>query len=313
MLAYLLNLAVLLGIAVILAWSLNVLIGYAGIFSVMHAAFYGVGAYVAAQFALHVSSDFLLATLVAMAVTGTLAFLVAVPVLRVREEYFVVAAIGFQMVASTLFITWEGATGGMGGLTGIPPATLFGYQLISPFAYLALTLACTLGCALVLLALVHSPFGRALKTLRDDETAAVALGKHPVMLRLIATTIGGAMAAIGGSLYAFYVSFVNPESFTLDYSILLMTMVIIGGAGTLLGPVLGAVFITVFPALLNFLQVPSNVLGPVQQIVYGMMIVLLMLFMPEGLVSVGKIVRARTRAPKHRRGDEQTALPGRSA
>jgi branched-chain amino acid transport system permease protein len=296
MLAYLLNLAILLGIGVILAWSLNVLIGYAGIFSVMHAVFYGVGAYVAAQFALHVSSDFVLSTLVAMAVTGAFAFVVAVPVLRVREEYFVVAAIGFQMVASTVFITWESATGGMGGLTGIPPASVFGFQLISPSAYLVLTLVCTLGCVLALLALVHSPFGRALKTLRDDETAAVALGKHPVKLRLIATTIGGAMAAIGGSLYAFYVSFVNPESFTLDYSVLLMAMVIIGGAGSLLGPVLGAVFITVFPALLNFLQVPSSVLGPVQQIVYGMMIVLLMLFMPEGLVSAGKLLSRRGRA-----------------
>jgi branched-chain amino acid transport system permease protein len=293
MLAYLLNLAILLGIAVILAWSLNVLIGYAGIFSVMHAVFYGVGAYVAAQFALHVSADFILSTLAAMAVTGALAFLISLPVLRVREEYFVVAAIGFQMVASTVFITWEGATGGMGGLTGIPPAKVFGFELISPAAYLVLTLVCALICVLALLAVVRSPFGRALKALRDDETAAIALGKHPVKLRLIATTIGGAMAAIGGSLYAFYVSFVNPESFTLDYSVLLMAMVIIGGAGSLLGPVLGALFITVFPALLNFLQVPSSVLGPVQQIVYGMMIVLLMLFMPEGLVSAGKLLSRR--------------------
>ena len=189
----------------------------------------------------------------------------------------------------------KSATGGMGGLTGIPPARVLGVELISPAAYLALTLVCTLGCVLVLLALVRSPFGRALKALRDDETAAIALGKHPVMLRLIATTIGGAMAAIGGSLYAFYVSFVNPESFTLDYSVLLMAMVIIGGAGSLLGPGLGALFITVFPALLNFLQVPSSVLGPVQQIVYGMMIVLLMLFMPEGLVSAGKLLSRRGR------------------
>ena len=112
-------------------------------------------------------------------------------------------------------------------------------------------------------------------------------------MKKVAVALVILIVLVVGSLYAFYVSFVNPESFTLDYSVLLMAMVVIGGAGSLLGPVLGALFITVFPALLNFLQVPSSVLGPVQQIVYGMMIVLLMLFMPEGLVSAGKLLPRR--------------------
>jgi len=294
MISYIENIATMLSISMILAWSLNIMVGYAGIFSVMHAVFYGVGAYVGAQYAIHVSAEFIVVAAVAMPATAAVAFLLTVPVLRVREEYFVVAAVGYQMVATTVFITWQSGTGGMGGLAGIPPATFFGVMLIDPRAYLALSAGCAVLCILGLNLLLRSPFGRALKALRDDETAAIALGKRPIRLRLVATSIAGGLAGLAGVLYAFYVSYINPESFTLDYSVLLLAMVIIGGAGTLIGPALGAIFITVFPALLNFLEVPNSILGPLQQVIYGSVIVMLMLFMPDGLYSAGRLLRKGT-------------------
>lgn len=296
--AYLANMMVLLGIAVILASSLNLMVGYAGIFSVAHAVFYGVGAYTAAKVALGYSDSFLLATAAAMLVSGAVSFILAVPVLRVREEYFVVASIGFQIVASTIFVSWNSVTGGMGGLAGIPPARLLGWQLASPVDYMILTGICVVVVLAVLTLLVRSPFGRALKAFRDDEVAAVALGKDPLALRVAATTLSGALAAVAGSIYAFYISFVNPESFTLDYSVLVLAMVIIGGAGSLVGPVIGAVFITLFPALLNFLHIPNQYIGPVEQLIYGAAIVLLMVFWPSGLASVGRLLTGkRRRAP----------------
>ncbi|MES1924382.1 branched-chain amino acid ABC transporter permease [Salinisphaera sp. T31B1] len=290
MIAYLSNLMVLLGIAVILASSLNLMVGYAGIFSVAHAVFYGVGAYTAAKVALGMTDSFLIATAAAMLVTGAVSFILAVPVLRVREEYFVVASIGFQIVASTIFTSWTVVTGGMGGLAGIPPARILGWQLDGSVDMMVLTGVCVVLVVGLIAALVHSPFGRALKAFRDDETAAIALGKDPLVLRVAATTLSGALAAVAGSIYAFHVSFVNPESFTLDYSVLVLAMVIIGGAGSLAGPIVGAIFITVFPALLNFLHLPSQYVGPLEQLIYGAAIVLLMVFWPSGLANAWRLL-----------------------
>ena len=293
MVAYIANIVALLGIAIILASSLGLMVGYGGIFSVAHAVFYGVGAYAAANVALSYSDSFLLATLAAMLVSGAVAFLLAVPVLRVRGEYFVVASIGFQIVASTIFVNWRSVTGGMGGLAGIPAPHLFGWQITSPVDFALLSL---LGVAFVLIvvtALVRSPFGRTLQAFRDDEIAAIALGKDPLVLRVVVTTIAGALAGIAGSIYAFQISFVNPESFTLDYSVLLLAMVVIGGANSILGPIIGAIFITAFPALLTFLNIPNQYVGPMEQVIYGGAIVILMLFWPDGIVSIWKLARRR--------------------
>lgn len=295
MVAYAANMMVLLGIAIILASSLNLMVGYAGIFSITHAVFYGVGAYAAAHVALAYTDAFIPATLAAMLAGGLVSFILALPVLRVREEYFVVASIGFQIVASTIFVSWRGVTGGMGGLAGIPPARLLGWQLTTPIDYLILTALCVAFVLAIIAALVHSPFGRALRAFRDDEVAAIALGKSPLALRVAATTVSGALAAIAGSIYAFYISFVNPESFTLDYSVLLLAMVIIGGAGTMAGPVIGAIFITLFPALLTFLDIPSRIIGSMQQIIYGAAIVILMVFWPDGIASIWTRARRRRR------------------
>lgn len=296
MAAYVANLAVLLGIAIILASSLNLMVGLAGIFSISHAVFYGVGAYTAARIAMSYTSAFVPVAVAAMVAGGAISFFLAVPVLRVRKEYFVVASIGFQIVASTVFVSWRSVTGGMGGLSGIPPANLFGLRLTSAVDYLPLTAVCAALVVGVIAVFAHSPFGRALRAFRDDETAAVALGKNPIALRVFATTISGALAALAGAIYAFYISFVNPESFTLDYSVLLLAMVIIGGAGSIMGPVVGALFITLFPALLTFLRLPTGVIGPVQQLIYGCAIVVVMVFWPDGVSGLWSHARRSRRA-----------------
>ncbi len=293
MVAYIANIVALLGIAIILASSLGLMVGYGGIFSVAHAVFYGVGAYAAANVALSYSDSFLLATLAAMLVSGAVAFLLAVPVLRVRGEYFVVASIGFQIVASTIFVNWRSVTGGMGGLAGIPAPHLLGWHVTSPVDFALLSLLGVAFVLVVVIALVRSPFGRTLQAFRDDEIAAIALGKDPVVLRVVVTTISGALAGIAGSIYAFHISFVNPESFTLDYSVLLLAMVVIGGASSISGPIIGAIFITAFPALLTFLNIPNQYVGPMEQVIYGGAIVILMLFWPDGIVSIWKLAKRR--------------------
>jgi branched-chain amino acid transport system permease protein len=284
MIPYAESLLIFTSLAVILASSLNLMLGYGGMFSAAHAVFYGIGAYTASLLALHVNSSILLCVPAAMIAGGVAGALLAVPALRVKEEYFVVASLGFQVIASTVFNQWVAVTGGIGGLTGIPPASFMSIQVDSYGGYLVLALLCAAGVLIALKLLVRSEFGRALRALRDDEAALQALGRDPVRLRVATVVIAAMLAAIAGAIYAYFTSFVNPESFSLDESILIMVMVIIGGTGTLTGPVLGAVFITTFPALLSFVQIPSTILGPTQRVVYGAVITLLMIYEPEGLL-----------------------------
>ena len=282
--AYINNLAVLITINAILAVTLNFVLGYAGIFSMAHAVFFGIGAYATALVAVKLGAGFLLSTAIGMGLAALISLALALPALRVRGEYFVAASLGLQMLAITVFSEWKGVTGGIGGITNIPPARLPGFTIASPEQYLVLCLVCLLLVMLAVAVLVRSSFGRSLKAIRDDETAAWAFGKNVAVIKTIAVAVSSALAAVAGSLYAFYMSFVNVESFTLDTSVYLMAMVIIGGTATLLGPVVGTILILLLPAVLSYMPyLPQTEIGSIQQMVYGLAMVLLMIFRPGGL------------------------------
>jgi len=285
--AYLTNLAVLIGINAILAVTLNFVLGYAGIFSMAHAVFFGVGAYTATWVAIKLGGGLLLATGAGMAVAALISLALALPALRVRGEYFVAASLGLQMLAITVFSEWKAFTGGIGGITNIPPASLFGFQFTTPAQYLVLTLACLAAVIAIVRALVRGSFGRSLKAIRDNETAASTYGKNVAVIKTIAVAVSSSLAAVAGALYAFYMSFVNVESFVLDTSVLLIAMVVIGGVATLTGPIVGTLLILLLPAALSYLPgLPSTEIGSIQQIVYGAAMVLLMIFRPGGVWSL---------------------------
>jgi branched-chain amino acid transport system permease protein len=282
---YILNLLILVSISGILATSLNFIIGYAGIYSMAHAAFFGVAAYAGALVALHVSSSLLVTIPIAMAICAALSLVISLPSLRVRGDYFVVASLGLQMIAFTVFSEWKGVTGGIGGLTGIPVATLFGWRVASLESMFFVALACLALTTFAIYVLVHTSFGRSLKAIRDNEVAAASFGKNPVIIKTIAVAISTAFCGVAGVLYAFHISFVNPESFTVDESVFIMSMIIIGGAGTVFGPILGALIIHLLPAALTYLTfLPARDLASLQQIIYGAAMVLLMIYRPSGLI-----------------------------
>jgi len=285
MVGYIVNLLILVSISGILAGSLNFIIGYAGIYSMAHAAFFGIAAYAGALIALHVSTSLLVAIPVAMLLCALLSLVISLPSLRVRGEYFVVASLGLQMIAYTVFSEWKTVTGGLGGITGVPVATLFGYPLRSLESFLAVSLVCLAFVTLVIYLLARTSFGRSLKAIRDNEVAAATFGKNPVIIKTIAVAISSALCGIAGVLYAFHVSFVNPETFTVDQSVLIMAMIIIGGTGTVFGPILGALIIHLLPAGLTYLTfLPARELASLQQIIYGAAMVLLMVYRPSGLI-----------------------------
>ncbi len=285
MISYLVDLGQLVAIFGLLAASLNLLVGYAGLFSVAHAVFFGLGAYTAAHLALAVSPDLLLGVLAAALLSGAASLVFALPALRVRGEYLVIASLGLQMLGSTVFTEAQGLTGGYGGLAGIPAPSLFGWTLESREALLAAALAILILAQFVINRLMRGSFGRSLMAIRDSESAAESLGKNVALIKTLAVALGSGLAGAAGALFAFQESFVNVESFTLDQSVLILAMVIIGGAGTLAGPLAGAALLLLLPAALSFIpHLPPTEIGAVQQLIYGLAMTLLMIFRPAGLL-----------------------------
>ncbi|PRY99616.1 amino acid/amide ABC transporter membrane protein 2 (HAAT family) [Jezberella montanilacus] len=285
MIAYLQNIAVLFCVNGILALTLNFIMGYAGIYSLAHTIFFGIGAYTAAYLALNVTDSLLISMLVAFSLSALVSMALALPALRVRGEYFVAASLGLQVIGVTIFAEWKSVTGGLGGMIGIPRPRLFSYVFIDDTAFLILSVIVLLAVLGILSLLVRGSFGRSLMAIRDSESAAQAYGKHVNAVKTLSVAISSGLAAIAGVLYTFYMSFINVEGFTLETSILLMAMVIIGGTGTLLGPVAGAALLMTLPAALTYLPfLPPGELGAIQQIVYGAAMVVLMIFRPGGLV-----------------------------
>ncbi len=281
---YLLHILILIGIYVILAESLNLIVGYTGLLSIAHAAFYGVGAYVAALMALKFGSPFMINIICAMIIGGLLGGLVGIPSLRIRGHYFVIATFAFQVIAFSILNNWVSFTGGPMGLPGIPQPIILGWTISSHIEFLLLVGFFTILILWVCHRIVKSPFGRVLMAIREDEVFALAAGKNVAVYKVAVFVIGSGMAAIAGALYAHYISFIDPTSFTVMESIFIISIVIIGGAGSLWGPVVGTVVLVMLPEILRFVGLPSSVAANIRQILYGGLLVAFMMWRPQGLV-----------------------------
>lgn len=196
---YVLHILILVSIYVILAESLNLIVGYMGSLSIAHAAFYGVGAYVAALMALRVDSPFILNIVCAVIISGSLGGLVGIPSLRIKDHYFAISTFAFQVIVFSVLNNWASFTGGPMGLPGIPRPVILGWEVSSHLEFLLL--AGGLATLVVWLChrLVKSPFGRVLMTIREDEVFALAAGKKVAAFKVSAFVIGSGMAAIAGA------------------------------------------------------------------------------------------------------------------
>ena len=170
------------------------------------------------------------------------------------------------------------------GLPGIPGFTFFGMPLNSIISYLILVASFVLLTYVVIRRIVHSPFGRILRGIREDEIATLAMGKDVNRHKLQVFIIGAFFAGIAGSLYAHYITFIDPSSFTVMESIIILLMVVFGGMGSLVGSFLGAAVLVILPELLRFLGLPSAIAAPLRQMIYGLLLVILMVKRPQGLV-----------------------------
>ena len=280
---FLLSYIALAEIYVLLGLSTNLLVGIAGIFSVSQAAVFGVGAYVVAQSLITGTMGFVPAMAVASLVCITLNVLVTLPSLRVSGDYFVVTSFGIQLLATAVFVNWTAGTGGANGLPGIPPPDVFGYKLETNAQLAALTtVGAGLGC-LAFWLIMRAPFGRLLRAIREVELAVAAAGKGVLRAKVSAAALAGAFAGSAGGLYATFLSFIDPVSFDLDASILLLTMVVVGGARTLAGSIVGPFLLLALPQMLTFIDIPTTIAAATRQLMYGVLLIAFMLFRPQGL------------------------------
>lgn len=281
---YLLHILILIGIYVILSVSLNLIAGYVGLLSIAHAAFFGVGAYVAALLALKLNSPFLLNIFCAVIFSGILGALVGIPSLRIHDDYFVIATFAFQVITFSVMNNWVSFTGGPMGLPGIPQPIIFGWKINTHVDFLLLVIILCFITLWISHKIVRSPFGRALKAIREDEIFAQAIGKNVANYKVMIFVIGAGMASVAGVVYAYYITFIDPTSFTVMESIFIISIVIIGGAGNIWGSVLAAAVLVVLPEALRFLGMPNAIAANMRQIIYGALLVICMLFRPQGFI-----------------------------
>lgn len=308
---HILNIGLILSV---LGFSLNLLIGYTRLVSLAHGAFYGVGAYTAAIGAIKLGIRFPLTILLAIVVTGAFALLVAWPALRVRHEYLILLTIAVQFVVIGVLLAWTDVTGGASGLAGIPRPEILGRRFVSPPDFTPwLVLFTAVGFAVAYWA-GESPFGRVLRAIREDETAALAIGKNVTYHKVGVFGISGLMAGAAGSVFAHYQAFVSPRSFDLDASIFIIGIIVIGGAGNLVGTLVGATLLASIPELLRFLDFERQTVGVAQKFLFGVLLIMFMLFRPEGIIPEGfrfRKGRSRTEKSAHngegRPGDRRSA------
>ncbi len=279
-----LHILILVTIFTVLSASLDFLAGQTGLLSIAHAAFYGLGAYASALIVIRLGGSFLIGVAAGIAVAAAVSFVVSLPSLRLHDDYFVIATFGFQMILFSVFNNWMELTRGPLGIPGIPQPVIFGWHVNSHLDFLILATGFAIFAYFVVYRLASSPFGRVLHAIREDEVFAKAHGKNTLYFKIMAFAVSAALAAMAGSLYAHYITYIDPTSFTVMESILIISMVIIGGAGSLWGPLVGAVVLVTLPEALRFIGLPSAVAANLRQIIYGSLLVVMMMFRPRGLV-----------------------------
>jgi branched-chain amino acid transport system permease protein len=282
---YLLHLATVILLYAGLVASLNLLIGHAGILSFAHASFYGIGAYVTAMLTVYAGWDWLPAVAAAVVATAAIAFLIGVPTLQLGGDYFILALFGFQLIVVDVILNLDDVTNGPFGIRGIPRPSVNDYGLASGWPFLIGTAVVTGIVFLTVRRIVTSPLGGKLHAVRDDETVAAALGINVARTKIMIFTVAAALAAVIGAMTAFYFRFVEANAFNSELMILLLAMAFVGGTRSLWGAVAGPAILVLFPEIFRFIGPVGVDLAKVQQGLYGLLLVLLMLFRPQGLIS----------------------------
>jgi branched-chain amino acid transport system permease protein len=276
---------VLFVLTIVCIWAMmslsnNLVLGYTGLFSVGHVSYLAAGAYIAATLNIVLRMNYYLAILVAVAGTAIFALLSVLPLLRLGPFHFGLATLGLNVVVVQV-------------LRNVGPRSqaaegLFGLKLPVPLdTSTGRSVVCALALAICVAAawrIVNSPFGRSLRAVRDDPIAFESIGKRPRDYRVAIWTVSGGMAGLAGALYATTLFYIDPSVFVVTFSFFLLVYIGVGGLASVIGSILGPLLLIVFNEGLRFSGLPSDFAAPIQQILYGCLLVVLMLFRRQGLL-----------------------------
>jgi len=282
---YFISLLVFLGINGIITMGLSLLMGYAGQISLGHAAFYGIGAYSSGVLTTKYSVHPVGAFFVGIFLSALIAWLVGKPTLRLKGHYMAVATLGFGEILFIVFNELSPLTGGPSGLSGIPSLTIFGIP-IEGATYLYLVWGLVILLLIFSLNVINSRVGRALRAVHGNELAANSMGVDASRYKVQVFVLSAIYASMAGSLYAHFITFISPSSFGLMFSILLLMMVVVGGAGTIWGALLGAAVLTLLPEYLRGLE-------DFEVLAYGAILMIVLLYMPQGILEGVRSLLAR--------------------
>ncbi len=283
---YLASVAITALIFIILSVSLNHVTGAAGLLSLGHAAFYGIGAYTAALLARD-GWPFLVTMPAAGVVAGFFGILIALPTMRLVSIYFAVATLGIGEMIYVTLLNWVGFTRGPMGIRSIPPIDLFGYEIESPIGNYYVAAVIALFAIWVIHRMTHSYYGNALRAMREDDQCADAMGIDVARLKVETFAVSCFFAGVAGALFAHTANYISPDSFRFTESILILSMVVVGGLGSIPGAVIGALLMIILPEVLRQI-------GDVRMIVVGSVMFLCILTLPKGLfgeISALELVR----------------------
>ncbi len=275
--SYLQRVAIIMGIFIVLASSLNLIIGFTGMFSLAHAAFYGIGAYTSALLAINLGLPFWITMPAAGIMAGLFGALIGLATLRLRETFLVFGTLAFGEIVRIIIMNWISLTRGPMGIPGIPVPTIFGFSFKNYTYYYYLVLIFASLSVLLIRRVYNSKVGRAFVAIREDDVGAATMGVHVFKFKVLAFTLGCTFAGLAGAFYAHFVRFISADQFGVNESFAILTMVALGGTGSIAGPVVGVVILLLFPEVFRFL-------AEYRMVVYGLILIFVMMFKPEGIV-----------------------------
>ncbi len=269
--------------------SLNLIVGYTGLFSITHASFYGIGAYTTALLLTKMGINFFPTVICAVIITFFASLPIGLVLSRFKDDFYAIGSLGFSTIVFAILLNWRSLTNGGQGVFGITRPSILGYPLLSNFSFLLLSLVFFVIVYFLCRFIINSSFGRVLKAIREDEKAIEIYGYNVMYFKLAIFLMGSMMAAVAGSLYASYIGYIDPAVSGINESIFMFVIIIIGGLGNIRGPLYGALILILLPEALRFLGFPVNIPAKIQELLYGTVLTLLMLYRPQGFLGEYKL------------------------
>ncbi len=282
--SYGLHILIMVAVYVLLTQSLNLVMGLAGQLQLGHAAFFGIGAYVAGILMVRLGWPFWATLLPAFFGAAIIGIIVGLPSIRVSGDYLGIVTLGFGEITRLILINWDSLTNGPMGITGIPKPILMGIRFNSRLTFFYLATIFALLTWFIMNRLTNSKFGLQLMAIKKDEHCAQVLGVNTGKIKVLAFCISAAFAGLGGAFYSTYFQFISPDSFLFIDSLTVICMLVVGGMGNLVGCALGSVLLGIAPELLRFM-------GDLRLLLYGLLLTIMMIYKPEGIWGLSNVKR----------------------